>query len=100
MADSLKTINKEFSRLKDWVLPIVSDSQKKFVKLPTMDISMIEAAPFNTLVLQASHAKNIEVFSILIRNIEKPLASKSTTNPAKKLLTEYNDFFNVFFRAN
>ena len=96
MADSLKTINQELSRLKDWVSPTVPDSKKEFTKLPTMNISMIRAAPFNTLVQQASPDKNMEIFSILIRNIEKALAPKSTTNPTKKLSIEYHDFFDVF----
>ena len=59
---------------------------------------MIEVAPFNTLVQQASHAKNNKIFGIPICNIEKALASKSTTDPTKKLSTEYHDFLNVFFR--
>ena len=42
----------------------------------------------------------MEIFSILIRNIEKALAPKSTTNSAKKLPTEYHDFLDVFFRAD
>ena len=62
-----------------------------------MDILIIRATSFNTLVQQASHAKNMEIFSILIRNIEKTLASKSITDPIKKLSTEYHDFLNVFF---
>ena len=65
-----------------------------------MDILMIGAAPFNMLVQQASHAKNIKIFSILIRNIEKALAPKSTTDPAKKLPTEYHNFLNVFSQAD
>ena len=42
----------------------------------------------------------MEIFSILIRNIEKALAPKSTTDSAKKLLTEYHDFFNGFSQAD
>ena len=87
MADSLKTMNQELLQLEDWVSPIIPNSQKKFAKLPIIDISMIEAAPFNTLMQQVSHAKNMEIFSILIRNIEKALAPKSITDLAKKLLT-------------
>ena len=49
---------------------------------------------------QTSHAKNMEIFSILICDIEKTLASKSTTDPTKKLLTEYHDFFDVFPQAD
>ena len=61
---------------------------------------MIEAVPFNALVQQASYAKNMEIFSISIRDIEKALTLKSTIDPAKKLPTEYHDFSNIFFRAD
>ena len=57
---------------------------------------MIGATSLNTLVQQASHAKNMQIFSISIYNTEKILAPKSTTNPAKKLPTEYHDFLDVF----
>ena len=50
MADSLKTMNQKLLRPKDWVLPTIHDSKKEFAELPIMDISMIGAAPFNTLV--------------------------------------------------
>ena len=79
IADSLKTMNQELLRLKDWVSPTVPDSQKEFVKLPTMDISMIRAVPFNTLMQQAFHAKNMEIFSISIRNIEKAFVKSATS---------------------
>ena len=42
----------------------------------------------------------MEIFSISIRDIEKALASKSTTDPAKKLPTEYHDFLNLFSQAD
>ena len=100
MVDSLKTMNQGLLRPKDWISPTIPNSQKIFAKLPTIDISMIGATPFNTLVQQASHAKNMEILSILICDIEKALAPKSTTNSAKKLLTEYHDFFDVFFQAD
>ena len=96
IADSLKTMNQELLRPKDWVSSTVPNSKKEFAKLPTIDISMIGAAPFNTLVQQASHAKNMKILSISIRNIEKALAPKSTTDPAKKLPTEYHDFLDIF----
>ena len=100
MADSLRTMNQELSRPEDWVPPTAPDPQKKFAELSTMDISMIGAAPFNTLVQRASYAKNMEIFSISIRDIEKALAPKSTTDPTKKLPTEYHDFLDVFSRAD
>ena len=100
IADSLKTMNQELLRPKNWVLSTISNSKKEFGELPTIDISMIGVAPFNTLVQRESHAKNMEIFSILICDIEKALAPKSTTDPAKKLPIEYHDFLNVFSRAD
>lgn len=61
---------------------------------------MIGAAPFNLLVQRASQTKDIEIFSFSIRDIEKTLASRSTTDLAKKLPSKYPDFFNVFSRAD
>ena len=100
MADSLKIMNKELLQPKDWVSLTVPHLKKEFAELPTIDILMIEVTPFNTLIQQASHTKNIEIFSILIRNIRKALAPKSITNLAKKLLTEYHDFLDVFSQAD
>ena len=100
IADSLKTMNQELLRPKDWVSPIVPDSQEKFAELTTIDILMIEAALFNTLVQQATHAKNMEIFNISICNIEKALTLKSITNSAKKLPTKYHDFLNIFSQAD
>lgn len=57
---------------------------------------MIGAASFNILVQQAFYTKNMEIFSISIHNIEKTLALRSTTDPLKKLPTEYHNFLNVF----
>ena len=100
MANSLKTMNQKLLRPEDWVSPTIRNLQEEFAELPTIDISMIGAAPFNTLVQQASHAKNMEIFSISICDIEKALAPKSTTDPAKKLPTEYHDFYNIFSQAD
>ena len=61
---------------------------------------MIGATSFSMLVQRASWAENIEIFSISIRDIEKILAPKSTTDPAKKLLIEYHNFFNIFSRPD
>ena len=61
---------------------------------------MIGAMPFNTLMYQTSHTKNMEIFSILICNIKKALAAKSIIDPTKKLLTKYHDFLNVFSQAD
>ena len=96
MADSSKTINQELLQYKNWVSPTVSNLQEEFAELPTIDISMIGAAPFNTFMQQASHAENMEIFSILIRNIKIILAPQSITNSAKKLLIEYYDFLDIF----
>ena len=93
-------MNQELLQSKDWVSTTVSNLQKKFAELLTMDISIIGAAPFNTLVQQVSYAKNMEIFSISIRNIEKVLAPKSTTDLAKKLPTKYHDFLYVFSQVD
>ena len=100
MADSLKIMNQELLQSVDWVSPIILNLQKKFAEIPTMDILMIGAALFNMVIQQVSHAKNMNIFSIIICNIEKALAAKSTTTLTKKLLTEYYDFLNVFFLAD
>ena len=50
MANSLKMINQELLQPKDWVSSTVLNSQKKFAELPTIDILMIGAAPFNMLM--------------------------------------------------
>ena len=52
------------------------------------------------LVQQASHAKNMEISSISIRDMKKALVPKSTANLVKKLPIEYHDFLNIFFQAN
>ena len=80
----------------DWISPTVPNLKKEFAELLTINFAMIRVASFNTFVQRVSHAKNMEIFSILIYNIEKVLAPKSTINPAKKLPTEYHDFFDVF----
>ena len=100
MANSLKTMNQELLQSKNWVSPTVLNSKKNFAELPIMDISIIGAASFNILVQQASPAKNMEIFSILIRDMEKTSAPKSTTDPAKKLLTEYHDFLDIFSQTD
>ena len=50
IADSLQTMNQKLSQPVDWVSPTISDSQKESVELPTIDILMIGAAFFNTLM--------------------------------------------------
>ena len=50
MADSLKTMNQKLSRPEDWISSTILDSKKEFAKLPTIDILMIGAAPFNMLI--------------------------------------------------
>lgn len=99
--DNIRIIHQELSRPKYWVSPPVSIYfQKEPVGLPTMDISMIGAAPFNFLVQKASLTKDIQIFSFLIRDIEKTLAPRFTINPAKKLPIKYYDFLKIFSHAD
>ena len=50
IADSFKTMNQKLLRPKDWVSPTISNLQKEFAELPTMDVLIIGAALFNTLM--------------------------------------------------
>ena len=61
---------------------------------------MIGALPFNGLMQQTSHIKNMETFSISIHNTKKALAPKSTTDLIKKPLIKYHDFLNIFSQAD
>lgn len=100
IAHSLKLMNQELLWLEDWVPLTIPDLQKKFVELPTIDILMIRATPFHTLVQRVSPAKNMEIFIILICNIERALAPKSTTDLAKRIPTKYYNFLNVFSQVD
>lgn len=61
---------------------------------------IIKATPFNTLMQQAFYTKNIEILDISIYDIKKALAQKSITDSAKKPLTKYHNFLNVFSQVN
>ena len=59
-----------------------------------LDICMIGAAPFTRLTKQ----RNVEVFAISIRDIEKALSPKPEVNPKTKVPIEYHDLLDVFSR--
>lgn len=61
---------------------------------------MISALFFNFFMQKASWIKDIHIFNFSIYGIKKTLASKSTTNFAKKLLIKYYNFVNIFSRAD
>ena len=60
----------------------------------TLDIAAIGAAPFDLWVKRYP----MEVFAVLLRDIEKALEPKKHINPAVKLLKEYHKFLDVFSR--
>ena len=60
----------------------------------TLDVAAIEAAPFDLWVKR--HL--MEVFAVLLRDIEKALEPKKHFNPAVKLPKEYHQFLDVFSR--
>lgn len=64
IADSLKIINQEILQPKNWISPIILNSQKEFIELPTINILIVSATPFNMLIQQASYTKNMKIFSI------------------------------------
>ena len=57
---------------------------------------MIGAALFTALIRR----KNVEVFTITIRDIEKALLPKEYVNPAIKLPTIYHNLLNTFSKTN
>lgn len=59
-----------------------------------LDICMIGAAPFTRLAKQ----RNVEVFAISIRDIEKALSPKPEVDPKTKVPIEYYDLLEVFSR--
>ena len=58
----------------------------------TLDVAAIKAAPFNLWVKR--HL--MEVFTVLLRDIEKALKSKKHFDLTVKLLKEYYQFLDVF----
>lgn len=65
-----------------------------------LDISMIGAALFNYLVQKSYRNSDIQIFNVILWDINIALASKNYTNPATKLLTKYYNFLVVFSRSN
>ena len=57
---------------------------------------MIRAAPFTALIRR----KNVEVFAITMRDIEKALSPKEYVDPAVKLPTIYHDILDAFSKAD
>jgi hypothetical protein len=65
-------------------------------KSKPLDLCMIGAAPFAALIRR----KNVEVFAISMRDIEKALSPKEYVDPAVKLPTMYHDVLNAFSKAD
>ena len=68
-------------------MPMSSD-----VKLKALEICMIGCAPFT----QIAQKKNHEIFTIIMKDIEKALNPKSLTDPSTILPKEYHEYLNVF----
>ncbi len=94
---STESINKiENSKtIKDFRLNLnefkISNSKKK---LSEVNIAMIEASTFNMM----NKRKNVSLFSIILRNVEKHLEKHSKSNIVIKdvLSSEYHEFLDVF----
>jgi hypothetical protein len=69
-----------------------NSKEKKF--LSEMNIAMIEALVFNMM----SKRKNVNLFSVILKNVKKHLEKHSKTNIVIKnvLSFEYHEFLNVF----
>jgi hypothetical protein len=75
-------------------LPVVTESAPIMELTSSLDICMIGAVPFTRL---AKH-RDVEVFAISMRDIEKALSSKPEIDPRTKLRSEYHDLVEVFSR--
>lgn len=74
MIDSFKTINKKILQSKNYVLLTNFNLKKEFFELQTItNILIISTIIFNTFGQQASYAKDMKIFNILICNIKKNL---------------------------
>lgn len=65
-----------------------------------LNICRISVAPFNTLVRQVRKAKDIEIFSVLMRDMKIALQLKKSTNPATKLPAKFHDYLDVFSKVD
>lgn len=107
IADYQRKIEQEFAFIKT---PNKETTEAHWERDPQIDnttsaarnlhICMIGAAPFNTFVRQPRKARDIKIFSILMRDIEIALQTKKLTNPTIKLTAKYHDYFDVFSKAD
>jgi hypothetical protein len=69
-------------------------NSKETKSLSVMNIAMIETSTFNMM----SKRKNVNLFSIILKNVEKHLKKHSKSNTVVKnvLSSEYHEFLNVF----
>ena len=64
--------------------------------VPSLNISLLGAAPFNTWLKRSKKNTEFEVFAISLRDIEKALEPKKDVDPAQVLPKEYHEFLDVF----
>ena len=74
----------------------ITSSARKF------NISMIGAALFNHLVQKSQSRKDsrIQIFSVILHDINIALTPKKPIDPATKLPTEYHNFLDVFSKSD
>lgn len=67
-----------------------------------LNISMIGAAPFNHLVQKSQSNKNseIQIFSVILQDINIALTPKKPIDPATKLPAKYHDFLDIFLKSD
>lgn len=64
----------------------------------TLDISLINAAPFNVWLKRSRRNPEFQVFTASMKDIKKALAPKIEVDPAGVLPKEYHEFLDVFSR--
>lgn len=65
-----------------------------------LNISMIGIAPFNYLIQLSQKGSEIQIFCIILWDINIALAQKKNTNPATKFPIKYHNFLDVFLRSD
>lgn len=66
--------------------------------LPSTDIAQISANSFTALQKRPKRNTAMQVFSASLADIEKPLKTKTYTDPSKALPDHYKKFFELFSR--
>ena len=96
---NLKQIRKKLTRLENYVIFVAIKNIKVTLKknMKLLNMSFIEIVSFNTWLNRSKKNKNIEIYSIFIRDIEQVLQKKKMIDSTIKLFKEYHYVIEVLF---